>query len=171
MYDVDERDRVCGLEGVPDSEPGAPMPLVVADDFRTVLAYIASDAVAPTADSPSQTQTSPAGAEPFALVTFDICYAHMFGPPNDEAIAGHPLHRRGVVPYGAFEVLDSSWIRKLERMNSVHPRHRPERFLNRRHLIFTFHDSTFECVCDGFQVTRAHGWIDTVVPQMVKLLG
>ena len=43
-------------------------------------------------------------------------------------------------------------------------------FLKRRHLIFTFHDSTFECVCDRFDVTLARGSIESVVPEMVKRL-
>ena len=52
----------------------------------------------------------------------------MFGPPNDEAFDGHPLARRGLRPYGAFEVTHSSWIRQLEQMNSVHPHHSPPLF-------------------------------------------
>jgi hypothetical protein len=52
----------------------------------------------------------------------------------------------------------------------VHPRHQPERFAKRRHLIFTFHDTTFECVCDGFDVTLTYGSIAAAVPGMVELL-
>lgn len=55
-------------------------------------------------------------------------------------------------------------------MNSVHPGHRPERYGKRRHLIFTFHERTFECVCDGFEVFRTQGLIETIVPRMMKLL-
>jgi hypothetical protein len=43
-------------------------------------------------------------------------------------------------------------------------------FWKKRHLIFAFHDSTFECVCDGFDVRTAQGAIESVVPEMVKLL-
>jgi hypothetical protein len=45
----------------------------------------------------------------------------MMGAPNEEAIAGHPLSDRGVEAFAAFEVKNSSWIRNLELMNSVHP--------------------------------------------------
>lgn len=69
----------------------------------------------------------------------------MFGPPNDEAFAGHPLADRGLNPYSVAEVQRSSWIRGLERMNSVHARHSRERFLeHKRHFVFAFHDSTFK---------------------------
>src|SRR5262249_48789134 len=39
MYDVDERDEVVALEGVPQSSAGAPIPVVLADEHRVVLAY------------------------------------------------------------------------------------------------------------------------------------
>ena len=84
-------------------------------------------------------------------------YAHMFGPPNDEAFSGHPLAARGLSPYAVFEVERSSWIRSLEHMNSVHPHHRPERFATLKHYIFAFHDTTFECVAESFSVSLASG--------------
>ena len=34
----------------------------------------------------------------------------------------------------------------VERINSVHNGHRPERYDKLMHFIFTFHDSMFECV-------------------------
>jgi hypothetical protein len=45
--------------------------------------------------------------------------AHTFGPSNDEAFSGHPLAARGLTPYGAFKIENSSWVRHLERMNSA----------------------------------------------------
>ena len=53
-------------------------------------------------------------------------------------------------PYGAFEIKHSSWIRQLERMNSVHPHHSPEPFEWLRHYVLSFRDTTFECVAHGF---------------------
>ncbi len=35
-------------------------------------------------------------------------------------------------------------------MNAVHPCHRPEHFAGFKHYIFAFHDSTFECIAEGF---------------------
>ena len=81
----------------------------------------------------------------------------MFGAPNDEAFAGHPLASRGLHPYGAFEVRSSSWIRQLERMNSVHPFHKPERFQRLKHFVFAFHDSTFECVAESYAISNYEG--------------
>ncbi len=85
--------------------------------------------------------------EPIAIVKLVNCYAHMFGPPNEEAFDGHPLSDRGVQPFSVFEVKNSSWLRGLEVMNSVHPYHDKNSFLNdKKHYIFSFHDTTFECI-------------------------
>jgi hypothetical protein len=81
------------------------------------------------------------------VVRFPLCTFLAFGAPNDEALGGHPLGLCGLRHYSVHEVLGSSLIRELERRNSVHPRHDPESYLpGRRHYVFTFQDSTLECV-------------------------
>jgi hypothetical protein len=146
------------------------MPFVVSDEHSVVLAYYL-DEPDPNWDGTTVVVASASdGDRPIGIVRFKLCYAHFLGPPNDEAFFGHPLASRGLSPYRAFEVKDSSWIRRLERMSSVHRSHDPESFWKRRHLIFTFHDSTFECVCDGFEITQARGSIASVVPRMLELL-
>jgi hypothetical protein len=95
----------------------------------------------------------------------------MFGPPNDEAFGGHPLASRGLSPYAVFEVQQSSWIRKHERMNSVHPSHNRERFLaGIKHFIFAFHDSTFECIAEGFEICIVRGSMRSAATRMVEML-
>jgi hypothetical protein len=170
VYEVDDKDRVRELGGLPQSSIGAPIPLLLADEFRSAIAYVIQD-VPDGWDGTTVRVIGPSsGGLPIALVTFELCHAQMFGPPNDEVFSGHPLAARGLAPYGAFEVTHSSWIRKLERMNSVHEHHRPERFLKYRHIILAFHDSTFECVCDDFRVALWRGSMTSVVPEMVKAL-
>jgi hypothetical protein len=170
MYEVDERDRVEPLEGVPQSSVGAPIPFLMADEHRVVLAYY-MQVREPGWDGSTVRVVGPTdGEEPVALVRLNGCSVHMFGPPNDEAFRGHPLAARGLRPYGSFRISESSWIRRLERMNSVHPRHRAERYWALQHLVFTFHDSTFECVCQGSDLRTTHGSIGSVIPEMVKLL-
>jgi hypothetical protein len=137
VYEVDERDRVVELPEAPQSDTGAPTPVLVAEEDRLEVAYRAF-----TGD----------GENPdwgIAVARFRMPRAHTFGSPNDEAFEGHPLAARGLAPYGAYRIEDSSWIRRLERMNSVHYRHDPERFRVLNHYILSFHDSTFECVAEG----------------------
>jgi len=72
-------------------------------------------------------------------------------------------------PYGVFEVQNSSWLRKLEKMNSVHPYHDKERFMeNMKHFVFSFHDTTFECIAEGFNVEVASGSVKSMVPRMLE---
>jgi hypothetical protein len=170
MYQVDDKDKVVPLGSVPQSSVGAPLPLVVAEEVQVVLAYCLQ--VKQQAwDGMSVRIVDPFTSEkPVALVRFNRCSAHMFGPPNDEAFAGHPLAGRGLHPYGAFQIENSSWIRRLERMNSVHPQHIPERFWKLQHLIFAFHDSTFECVCRGYDLRLTQGPIFGTIPEIARLL-
>jgi hypothetical protein len=39
MYEVDEKDRVLQLEGVPQSSIGAPLPLIISNEHLVILAY------------------------------------------------------------------------------------------------------------------------------------
>jgi hypothetical protein len=103
-------------------------------------------------------------------VRFESPYASSFGPPNEEAFSGHPLAARGLYPFGAFEVLNSSWVRSLEKMNSVHRYHRKERFDALRHFVLTFHDSTFECVAKGYSWEPASGPLDELVANEARRL-
>lgn len=135
MYMVDKLDEVVELRNIPQMSPGAPLPTLVATDDQLMLAF------------------ELAGNDQCCLIEFIDPRVHYFGAPNDEALLGHPLGQRGLTFYAFFEVLNSSWIRSLERMNRVHPQHGPHHFANLRHFIATFHDSTFECVSAGMRVT------------------
>lgn len=143
------------MEGVPQSCVGAPSPFILSDEHVLLLAYLVEQGpieweegrVIHDADLPLLRPH-------FALIEFKRCYSYMFGWPNDEALNGHPLYERGLRAYSAFEVKESSWIRQLERMNSVHPVHNPERFSVLNHYVFTFHDSMFECVAQGIVISQ-----------------
>lgn len=87
-----------------------------------------------------------------AVIKFQHAFAHYFGPPNEDVLLGHPLRERGLDWYAGQEVIGSSWIRSLEVANRIHPHHKPERYSELRHFIFTFHDSTFECIAADYRV-------------------
>jgi hypothetical protein len=56
-------------------------------------------------------------------------------------------------------------------MNSVHPQHNRERFLARkRHFIFAFHDSTFECIAEAFEISTIRGSMRSAGARMVEML-
>jgi hypothetical protein len=169
VYDVDGDDRVTELSEVPQSSVGTPLPVVVANEWTLHLAYLIQ---VPDRnwDGTYVVEVDLQSANPVALVTFAHASAWFHGPPNDEAFAGHPLAQRGLEPYGAFRVENSSWVRRLERMNVVHPRHRPGAFVGCQHFVFAFHDSTFECVADGLDVVVVDGPLKRVAEEMVRRL-
>jgi hypothetical protein len=168
MYSVDDRDSVHDLPDVPRSSVGAPLPLVVASEHRLFLAYLVESRAPGWDGSTVRVVSHRSPDQPTALVEFVRPAAHCFGPPNDEAFEGHPLAARGLHPYGAFEVRDSSWIRALERMNRVHPHHRPEHFAGLRHYVFAFHDSTFECVAEGLHAEERRVPLTELLPEMQR---
>ena len=170
MYPVDERDKVIELGSVPQSSVGAPLPIVLSDEHKILLAYIIQDTPPDWDGSYARVVEPSTPGEPLALVEFSLYSSFMFGAPNDEAFAGHPLAKRGLHPYGAFHIENSSWIRQLERMNSVHPYHKPERYRRLKHFIFAFHDSTFECVAEGFIVSEHEGSLESLLPLMQSRL-
>jgi len=82
-----------------------------------------------------------------AIIQFPLVNIFQFGSPNDEALGGHPLAQFSLKYYQVHRIENSPWIAELERRNSVHPRHDKKRFLeNTVHYVFTFQDSTLECV-------------------------
>jgi hypothetical protein len=158
---------VVELTDVPRCTTGAPSPIVLSNEFALVLAYIIYDRTYGTA---LRTGDDGMRIEPIAVVRFEHYESFMFGAPNDEALHGHPLFARGMTFYSAFRVENSSWVRQLERMNSVHPNHDPEYFEKLKHFVFTFHDSTFECVAKSFAVSEYEGPFEGLVPVMQSRL-
>jgi hypothetical protein len=163
MYVVDKQDVVAELSALPQSSVGAPCPVVLAGEHFLHLAYYVEACPEGWDGSSARVVDESSEGETCALVRFAKVAAHMFGPPNDEAFSGHPLAARGLKPYAAFEIFKSSWVRGLERMNSVHPYHRPERFAKYRHFIFAFHDSVFECVAEDLAVSVHTGSVSRVI--------
>lgn len=166
MYAIDKLDRVIEMHDAPQPNSGASMPFILSDEQRVLLAYMVSDSdKAISAVFKMMSADSPGFV---ALVEFVLPRAHMFGPPNDETFRSHPLVERGLRPYCVFEVLDSSWIRQLARMNRSHRQHSPGLFEDLRHYIFSFHDSTFECIAKSLAVNLREGSLRDVMFEMLQ---
>jgi hypothetical protein len=85
--------------------------------------------------------------EETAVIQFPLVKTFQFGSPNDEALGGHPLTGFGLKYYSVHRIDNSPWIAELEQRNSIHLKHDKERFIkNAVHYVFTFQDSTLECV-------------------------
>jgi len=166
MLSMRAAEKVAPLEGFPQSSVGAPCPAIVATEHSLVVIFYVEEAE-PTWDGTGVRMVGMDSSEELAAtVTFERPSVHTFGPPNDEAFAGHRLASKGLQPYGAFEVQHSQWIQQLERMNSVHPRHDAKRYVQgKRHFILTFHDKTLECVAHGYSVALARASIKTLLAE------
>jgi hypothetical protein len=163
MYAIDHHDTVAERRDLPQSSIGAPCPAVLSGENFLHLAYYLEEREEGWDGSTVRVVGEHSLGEPCALVRFTHAIAHMFGPPNDEAFDGHPLAQRGLEPYAVFEVNGSSWVRSLERMNAVHPRHQPELFAKYKHFVFAFHDSVFECVAESFELSVLRGSVSNVL--------
>ncbi len=158
--------RLAEVRGEPYATPldfpvqwdtGAPLPHLICSDDRTFLMFLV-ETIDPNWDGTYATIKDPAGTapEPLALVEFRRCVSVKLGAPNDEVLSGHPLDGKGLEPYTAQVVMNSPWLAELQRINRVHSGYRPESWTKLSHYVFWFHDSTFECVAEGWSVEVHH---------------
>lgn len=166
-------DSECAAE-IPWSPPwdvGAPLPHVLSSGLQTFVIYNMREAN-PGWDGSSAHRVDPASGELrlIAMVEFERCIAHRLGPPNDEALHGHPLHGRGLVAYGAHIVERSRWIAELMKINSVHSQYDPERWAQYQHYLLAFHDQTLECIARGYTCKQTLSSFTEALGACVKAL-
>ncbi len=155
---------------VPQSSVGAPLPVVLADERTLFVCYLLEKPDPNWDGSYVRSVDQDASDEPSATLTVRRCWAHTFGPPNEEAIQGHRLAKLGLQPFSAFEVSNSVWIADLERANRVHHRHDRKHFERLRHFVFTFHDSVLEFVSEDFEVEITSGSLRENLRRLVDTL-
>ena len=61
------------------------------------------------------------------------------------------MYGKGLDSYDAFEVFNSPWKRRMTEQNRVAFPDTPDS--TSRYLIFSFHESTFECLAEMVEVT------------------
>jgi len=138
-------------------DAGAPLPFLVKDEHKTFLMFCVHvvdqdwDGTYITVQEPTNVN-----ADPMALVEFQRCASAKLGSPNDEVLHGHPLHGKGLDGYTAQIVRNSKWLAELESINKVHSGYNSDRWRGLKHFVFWFHDSTFECIAEGYKVEVLH---------------
>ena len=132
---------------------GAPLPTLIQSDQVAFLFFLLAD-----------------DEEAVGQLQFQRLLSSSFGAPNDETFEGHPLHGSGFEPYRAMRVVNSKWVPRLEKMNSVHQHHDPATYASMEHFIFPFHDTTFECVAKSFSVSKVKSRLSDAVRAAVGLL-
>nr|WP_199002137.1 hypothetical protein [Flavobacterium sp. ASV13] len=132
---------------------GAPMPHILSSgDQLFLIYYLAVKDPKWDGSYVNIIDTNSPVTYPIALITFENEIYYTFGTPNDEVIQGHPLYDHGLEACEAHEVIHSSKIDALEKINSIHSCYDPNYWKTLKHYIFTFHDDMFECVSKGYKV-------------------
>lgn len=137
---MNDQDKVEELDLGISPDAGISGPLLLQDDYAAFLTF---NAVRPNVDG----RMEPAGT---AVVEIVGCSTTKFRYPNDEALPGHPLYSKGLSYYSTFEVRQSSWVADKAAQNRVSFPNYTRSGL--RHFVFTFHDSTFECLADDIKI-------------------
>lgn len=159
VYEIDKHVALSILKDVPPSSGKAPCPIMLSDEQMLVLAYY----LEVEGGKRSEFGGANAGRGPipiakaaWAVVEFqDFRAVTMGGPFGPEQ---HPLAAKGLERYGAYEVERSTWIRGNEEL---------EQF---RHFVFSFHESTFECVAKGYRLSFHEGPLRRVLGYMQQRL-
>lgn len=119
-------------------EPNVPAPILISTEKNTFLILLKEELNN--------------NKNEYLVIKFLNSIQVKFGSPNDEVLSGHRLYKNGLSFYSANIVKNSKWIEEIKQINKVHPRYNEKRWENLKHYIFTFVDSTFESIAEGFCV-------------------
>src|SRR5262249_39591781 len=99
-------------------EAGAPMAHVVSSGLGLRLLYFIAEPD-PAWDGSYVNVIDTSAPHELARVRFESSIIDKFGGPNDEVLAGHPLYHKGLEPYRAHVIKNSSWVAEQQAINSV----------------------------------------------------
>ena len=134
-------------------DTGAPCPYVLSSAGKTLLIYHLHE-MDPNWDGTYANIVDSTSDDvfPLVLVEFIGCYSFKFGGANDEVLRGHPLWNKGLEGYQAHIIENSRWIQEERKINSVHAYYNEDRWKDKKHFIFTFHDELFECITESYKI-------------------
>lgn len=153
-------------------DAGAPLPHVLSNGRQTIVLFHAGLEPDPNRDGSTVTLIDPREQREHNLswVRFDSVVASLFGPPNDEALQGHPLWGNGLQFYAFHRVENSEWIADLRARNRVHPNHQDNAWNSYQHFVITFHDQTLEVIAKSFEVGTRFVDFDTAIVDLARSL-
>jgi hypothetical protein len=155
----------------PRWDVGAPLPHLISNGSRAFIVCLAGQPD-PDWDGTYVTVVSPADTHPAPFVVIEMwgCHEIRFGGPNDEAIAGHPLHGKGLDGYRTHEVHNSAWIEYAIKVNSVHPNHSDAPFRQLHHYVLLFHDEMLEALARGVSAQLVMGTMREILQELTGSL-
>ncbi|MGJ8664813.1 MAG: hypothetical protein ACSHW7_00460 [Patiriisocius sp.] len=87
------------------------------------------------------------------MIKFANPLIHKFGSPNSEVLSGHNLYKFGIEFFEAHLIEDSTWLKEISTINSVHRYYKEEKFSKYKHYLLSFDDNTFECISKDYNIT------------------
>ena len=139
---------------------GAPNPIIIANDYKFNLMYYLPDEY--------NNKNLIIKVVKFVFQNRRII---KFGSPNEVSLNGHRYYHLGLEAYGIFDVKESEWIEELKTTSQFHPRFNEDSYNNLKHYIFCFHDSTLECIAEGFSFEVVEGEIKDLLPSILVEFG
>lgn len=132
---------------------GAPLPFMLAGEHRLRLLFYAEEAGS--------------GRTAIAIVRVDHQVALSFGLPHENSSSGHRLAALGFEMEAAFEVVNSTWIDDLRRMEAGGWQPNLAWLADQRHFIFSFRDRVVEFVAPSFQFELTDEPYEVVLKRML----
>lgn len=130
------------IEGQFQMDVGALSPLLIADEGNLRLIFYSND------------ENSHLYDPGIIELSFKNHGFFSFGPPNDEALNGHPYYELGLRSYAFYELQDSELIAKISTYSRHHHFYNPNAYDKSHHYILTFKEQLFECVASSFEVYK-----------------
>ncbi len=131
-----------------------PMPHCMMSEQRALIAFLLA-APGKAAAARQMKAQSPADEMPeaWALVDFGWCvFAKLSSPYECESVIDtHPLMGKGLEESTGQRVVNSCWIKDVERISAMSLDYRPECWRDLTHFIFSFTCATFECIARSYK--------------------
>jgi len=101
----------------------------------------------------------------YGLVEIVHCFTSAFGT-WDEELRRHPLSSKGLCGYGVYEIVNSGWKKVLCERGGLYFPGTPGP--TQRHFVFTFHDSTFQCIASDLRGVTIPRPFENVLSEVKK---
>src|SRR5688500_8177728 len=94
-------------------QPGAPVPVVLSDEYKLSLFYYYNRIISErTTEMPSERNSGE--DKGVASLNFSNHIIYKFGYPNAEVLQSHPYYSLGLESYNIYEVMESDWVTEIE---------------------------------------------------------
>lgn len=101
----------------------------------------------------------------WVMLSFKNYFLFKFGLPREDS--EHPYSKYGLSGYGVFETNQSPWIDELKSINKNDQAYLKYGWNKLKHHIIPFHDSTFECISEGFDFKEVKGKIKDIISKLI----